>query len=125
VAGDGDRLLARGEQEPVRVRDQVDEMVRVHVGDDHRVDVRVVDLLTQLGEDPVAAVEEDVRLTLAEQVAAAGAAGVLPGRRLTEHRDLHPRDSNHRKGRELHFGGLGELAAICEEAPRAPRPAVP
>ena len=48
VAGDRDRLLARGEQQRVGVRDQVDEVVGVHVRDHDRVDVRVVDVLAQL-----------------------------------------------------------------------------
>ena len=46
-----------------------------------------VDPLAELPEHPVAAVEQHVRVAVLDQVAAAGAAGVLPGRRLPEHRD--------------------------------------
>ena len=52
-----------------------------------RVEVDVVDPLAQLAEDAVAAVEQDVGLARLDQIAAAGAPGVLPRRRLAEHRD--------------------------------------
>ena len=57
VAGDRHRLLARGQQERVGVRDQVDEVVGVDMRDHDRVDVGVVDRLAQLPEHAAAAVE--------------------------------------------------------------------
>jgi hypothetical protein len=62
-------------------------VVGVEMGDDDRLDVDVVDVLAHLPEDAVAAVQQEARPALLDQVAAAGTAGVLPGRRLAEHRD--------------------------------------
>jgi hypothetical protein len=53
-------------------------VVRVQVGDDDRVDLRVVAEPPQLGEDAVAAVDQDGRPVLLDEVAGAGAVGVLP-----------------------------------------------
>ena len=75
----GNRLLARRVGERVGVRDEVEEVVGVQVGDHDGVHVHVVDPLAQLGEDPVAAVHQDGGVVLFDQVARAGAAGVLPG----------------------------------------------
>jgi len=108
VAGDRYRLLARGEQEGVRVRDQIDEVVCMDVREDDRIDLGVVASLAQLREDPVAAIEQQPRRPLLDQVPATGAAGVLPRRRLAEHRDPHrDRDSTRsdfRNGRKHGFG---------------------
>ena len=89
VAGHGDRLLARGQQQRVGVGDEIDEVVGVHMRDHHRVDLGVVDVFAQLPEHPATAVEEDRRLLLGDQIPAAGSARVLPCRRLAEHRDPH------------------------------------
>ena len=62
-------------------------MVGVHVGDDHGIDVDVVTEPAQLGEDAVAAVQEDAGALLLHQIAAACPRGVLPGRRLAQHRN--------------------------------------
>jgi NhaP-type Na+/H+ or K+/H+ antiporter len=64
-------------------------VVGVQVGDDHRVDVDVVAEVAQLGEDAVAAVEEQAGAMLLDEVAAASASGILPGRRLAQHGDPH------------------------------------
>ena len=62
------------------------------MGDEHRVDLGVVDLLPELAEDPVPAVEQDLRPLRLDQISAAGPPGVLPGRRLAEHGDSQRRD---------------------------------
>ena len=77
----------RGVGERVGVGDQVEEVVGVEVRDRDRVDLHVVDPLAQLAEHAVAAVEQQPRAALLDQVAAASAAGVLPGRRLPQHGD--------------------------------------
>jgi hypothetical protein len=66
-------------------------VVRVQVGDEHRVDRVVVAPAAQLGEHAVAAVEEQADALLLDQVSGARAVRVLPGRRLAEHGDLHGR----------------------------------
>ena len=48
---------------------------------------RVVGVLAELAEHPVAAVEQDLRPVGLDQIAAAGPSGVLPGRRLAEDGD--------------------------------------
>ena len=58
ASGDRHRLLARRVGQRVGERDEVEEVVGVQVGEDHRVDVDVVDEAAQLGEHPVAAVEQ-------------------------------------------------------------------
>jgi hypothetical protein len=63
-------------------------VVGVEVGDDHRIDLGVVDPLAELAEDSVAAVEQHLRLVGLDQIAAASSAGVLPGRRFAQHGDL-------------------------------------
>ena len=88
-AVDRHRLLARRVGQRVRVRHEVEEVVRVQVGDEHRVDVDVVDDLAQLGEHAVAAVEQQAVALLLDEVSGAGAVGVLPGGRLAQDRDLH------------------------------------
>jgi len=59
-------------------------VVRVQVRDHDRVEVDVVDVLAQLREYAVAAIDEDAGAFLLDQVARTGAAGILPGRRLAE-----------------------------------------
>jgi hypothetical protein len=59
----------------------------VEVGEDHGVELDVVESLAQLPEDAVPAVQQDVRLPSLDQIAAAGPPGVLPRGRLAEHRD--------------------------------------
>jgi hypothetical protein len=83
------RLLARRVSKRVRERDQVEEVVRVEVGDHHRVHVHVVDPLAQLAEHAVPAVDHDRGAVFLEQVARAGAAGVLPRRGLAEDGQPH------------------------------------
>ena len=58
---DRDGLLPRRVGQRVGVRDEVEEVVGVEVGDDDRVDLGVVDPLAQLAEHAVAAVEQDRR----------------------------------------------------------------
>ena len=89
-AVDRHRLLARRVGQRVGVRDEVEEVVGVQVRDDDRVDVDVVAEAAQLGEHAVAAVEQQRRVALLDEVAAAGAVGVLPGRRLAQDRDPQP-----------------------------------
>ena len=50
-------------------------------------DVDVVEALAQLGEDAVAAIDEQPRVALLDEVSAAGTARVLPRGRLAEHGD--------------------------------------
>jgi hypothetical protein len=64
-------------------------VVGVEMGEDHRIDVDVVDPLPQLPEDAVAAIDQDRRVVLLHEIARAGASGVLPGGRLAEHGDPH------------------------------------
>ena len=63
----------------------------MQVRDHDGVHVHVVDALAQLREHAVAAVHQDHGVVLLDQVAGAGAAGVLPGRRLAEHGEPHER----------------------------------
>jgi hypothetical protein len=58
----------------------------MQMGDHDRVDLRVVAEATQLGEHSVAAVEQHRRAVLLDEIAAACAVRVLPGRRFAEHR---------------------------------------
>ena len=90
---DGHGLLARRVGQRVRVRDEIEEVVGVQVRDDDRVDVDVVDVAAQLREDPVAAVEHELRAVRLDEVPAARPARVLPRRRLAEDGDPHPLDS--------------------------------
>ena len=76
----GDRLLAGSVGEGVGVGHQVEEVVGVEVGDRNGVDVDVVAVLPQLREDPVAAIEQQGVVALLDQVAAACAPRILPGR---------------------------------------------
>jgi hypothetical protein len=82
-------LLARRVGERVGERDEVEEVVRVEVRDHDGVHVHVVDPLAQLAEHAVAAIDHDSRAVLLEEIARAGAAGVLPGGRLAEDRQPH------------------------------------
>jgi hypothetical protein len=93
-AVDRDRLLARRVHERVRVRDEVEDVVGVQVRDDDRVDVDVVHELAQLREHAVAAVEQQDRVLLLDEVSAARAAGVRVGRRLPEDRQAHGPETN-------------------------------
>lgn len=56
----------------------------MQVGDQDRVDLGVVQVLAELSEHAVAAVEQHVGLARLDQEAAAGAPGVLPGGRLAQ-----------------------------------------
>jgi hypothetical protein len=58
VPADRDRLLAGRIGQRVRIRDQVEEMVGVQVGDDHRVQFGVIAKQAELREDAVAAIEQ-------------------------------------------------------------------
>src|SRR6185503_9664142 len=66
-------------------------MIGVQVGDDDRVDARVVAVAPKLREDAVPAVEQHGRPVFLDQVAAARAVRVLPGGRFAQHRKSHPR----------------------------------
>jgi hypothetical protein len=132
MASDRHRLLARGEQQRVREGAEVEEVVRVHVGDADRVDVDVVVVLAQLRERAVAAIDDERRLALGDQVAAAGASGILPSRGLAEHCQLHrvtgvrqgPRPSSaalySRKARKPRFRHPAKIAAYCVNGSSAP-----
>ena len=54
-------------------------MVGVQMADDDRVDVDVVDVAAQLGEHARAAVEQHGLPAALDEIARAGAVGVLPG----------------------------------------------
>ena len=111
-----DRLLLGRVDQRVGEGDEVEEVIGVEVGEDHRVDLGVVDPLAELPEDAVAAVEQDLRLVGLDQVAAAGAAGVLPGRRLAEHGDFQGKQPHGPAGTVTGFGG--SLAAARRRAMR-------
>ena len=86
-AVDRDRLLARRVGQPRGERDEVEDVVGVQVADHHGVDARVVAEAPQLGEDAVAAVQQQARVALLDEVAAAGPVGVLPGGGFAQNRD--------------------------------------
>src|SRR5829696_2105866 len=86
-----DRLLLRRVDQRVGVRDEVEEVIRVQVGDEDAVDLGVVDALPELAEDAVPAIEQDLRRVRLEEVSTASPPGVLPGRTLAEHGELHDR----------------------------------
>ena len=88
-AVDRNRLLARSVGERVGVGDEIEEVIRMQVGDQHRVDVDVIAMLAQLAEDAVAAVEQQDSLVIVDQVAATGPAGVLPRRQLAQDGEPH------------------------------------
>ena len=79
VPADGHGLLARRIAQGVAERDQVEEVIGVQVGDQHRIDIDVVAVPAQLGEHSVAAVEQQREATLLNQVSAACPGRVLPG----------------------------------------------
>ena len=83
------RPAARAVGERVRVRDEVEEVVRVQVRDHHHVDVVVVHGRAELREHAAAAVEQQPHPGLLDEVAGAGAVGVLPAGRLAEDREAH------------------------------------
>src|SRR5205085_3286009 len=76
-ARDGDGLLAGRVCERVAKGDQIEEVIGVQVTQEDRIDIDVVDVTTKLGEHPVAAVEHERVAVLLDQVAAAGAVGIL------------------------------------------------
>ena len=86
-------LLARRVGQRVRVRDEVQEVVRVQMRDHDGVHVHVVHLLAELREHAVAAVEQHARAVVFHQIARACPSRVLPGRRLAQHREPHASDS--------------------------------
>jgi hypothetical protein len=88
-AVDRDRLLARGVGQARGERHEVEEVIGVQVRDHHGVDVHVVDDRAQLAEDARPAVEQEPHAVMLDQIAAAGAARVLPRRRLAEHGQSH------------------------------------
>jgi hypothetical protein len=65
----------------------------MQVRDDDGVDVDVVAEPAELGEDAVAAVQEQADALLLNEVSAAGAVGVLPGRGLPQDGDAQTRRS--------------------------------
>ena len=68
---------------------EIEDVIGVQVRDHDRVDRGVVRMAAQLGEHPRPAVEQhDLAATL-DEVAGAGAVGVLPGGGLPEDRDAH------------------------------------
>jgi hypothetical protein len=89
MAADRYGLLARRVAERVAERDQVQEVIGMQVADQDRVDVDVVAMAAQLGEDTVAAVKEQREVALLDQISAACPGGVLPGWLLAQHRNLH------------------------------------
>ena len=89
VSADRDGLLARRVGERIRVRNEVEDVIGVEVRDEDRVDVDVVDVLAELREDAVAAIEQELGLAVGDQVPAACAPGVLPRRGLPQHGDPH------------------------------------
>ena len=64
-----------------RVRDEIENVVRVQVRDHHGADLGVIDVRAQLGEHARTAVEQHGRVGGAplDEIARAGAVGVLPG----------------------------------------------
>ena len=88
-AVDRDRLLTRRVGQGEGVGHEVHEVVRVEVRDEDRVDVHVVMAAAQLAENSVAAIEHDRRAVLGHEIAAAGATGVLPRGRFSQHGELH------------------------------------
>jgi hypothetical protein len=64
-------------------------VVGVQVTDQHRVDVDVVAVATELGEHTVAAVEQEREIVLLDQVSAARPARILPRGGLAQHGDTH------------------------------------
>ena len=89
MAADRDRLLARRVSERVAERHQVEEVVGVEVTDQHGVDVDVLAEVTELGENAVAAVQQQREAVLLYEVPATRPAGVLPRWRLAKHGDPH------------------------------------
>ncbi len=86
-------------------------MVGVEVGDHDRLDVAVVAAGAELPEDAVAAVEQECTgarpIAGLDEVAAAGAPRVGPGRRLAEHRELHGYAAS----------GCGSVSSVAPSAP--------
>ncbi len=82
-----DRLLPWRVGQRAREGHEVEDVVGVQVGDDHRVHGDVVAVAAQLAEDAAAAVQQDAGPGLLDEISTAGTAGVLPRRRLAEHRD--------------------------------------
>lgn len=87
-----DWLLARSVGEGIGVGDEVEEVVRVQMGDENRVNVEVVAEAPKLGEHAVAAIQQQRLTFLLDQVAAARPVGVLPRGRLAQDRDAHADD---------------------------------
>src|SRR5437764_1716058 len=73
----------------VVVRQQVDPMVRMRMGDHDAVDGVEVDVLLQVGERAGSGVQPEGHAAAAYEVAAAGAAGSAVGAAATEDGELH------------------------------------
>ena len=92
VTADRNGLLAGRIGQRVGVRDQVKDVISVQVRDQHRVELGVVEVLTELREDAVAAVKQQPSPPVLDQVSAARSPGILPGGRFAEDSDAHRHD---------------------------------
>ena len=105
----------------------------MQVGDEHRVELRVVAKQAELREHAVAAIEQQRGGAVLDQVPAAGPSGVLPRRRLPQHRDPHRDDQLYLRLTpggpgcwpckplpEACGRGLPEFAALRPSSPPAP-----
>ena len=72
------RLLTGRVCERVAEGHQIEDVVGVEMADQNGVDVDVITEATQLGKNPVAAVEQQRELPMLDQVPAAGTVDVLP-----------------------------------------------
>ena len=91
----------------------------MQVGDDDRVDVDVVaDARAACENTPLPQSSSSGGPVLLDEVAAAGAAGVLPGRRLAQHRDAQPVPPS--RGRQTHDRPRWETLTACSA--RCPSP---
>ena len=89
ISRGGAAALARPVAQPGGERHEIEDVIGVQVRDHDRVDRGVVHVPAQLGEHPRPAVEQhDLAATL-DEVAGAGAVGVLPGGGLPENGDAH------------------------------------
>ena len=88
-AADRHRLLARRVDQRRGERHEVEEVVGVQVREHDGVDVHVVHPPAELAERAVAAVQQQRRGALLDQIRAAGAPRVLPRGRLAQDGDAH------------------------------------
>ena len=74
-------------------RDEVDEVVRVEMADDDRIERGRIERVREAGERTLAEVEEHARIIVAEQVRSAGGTGSIGVRRpRTDHVEVHRGD---------------------------------